>query len=101
MLFVAMQGSLDPASGEAVGGTFDEQAYQVFSNIQAIVEAAGASLADVVKVTVYLADWQDFAAMNAIYSTFFPEPYPARTPILSVPPGALITAEAVAVLPNH
>jgi 2-iminobutanoate/2-iminopropanoate deaminase len=104
LLFVAMQGPFDPASGEVVGETFAVQARQVFTNIQAIVEAAGASMADVVKVTVYLADWQYFPALNELYPTFFPEPYPARTPILGVPPGVLITAEAITVIgarPDH
>jgi 2-iminobutanoate/2-iminopropanoate deaminase len=99
MLFVSMQGPFDPASGEVIGETFEAQATQVFANIQAIVEAAGASLVDVVKVTVFLADWRDFAALNEFYPTVFTEPYPARTPILGVPPGVLITAEAIAVLP--
>jgi len=72
----------------------------VFANIQAIVEAAGGSLADVAKVTVFPADWRDFSALNDIYSAIFPEPYPARTPILGVPPGVLIAAEAVAILPS-
>ena len=101
MLFVSMQGPFDPASGEVIGEAFEEQARQVFANIQAIVEAAGASLADVAKVTVFLADWRDFAAMNDIYPAIFPKPHPARTPILGVPPGVLITAEAVAILPLH
>ena len=98
MLFVSMQGPFDPASGEVSGETFAEQATQVFANIQAIVEAAGGSLADVVKVTVFLADWRDFAALNDLYPTVFSEPYPARTPILGVPPGVLFTAEAIAIL---
>ena len=100
MLFVSMQGPFDPTSNEVVGETFEAQAMQVFANIQAIVEAADASLDDVVKVTVFLADWRDFAALNDLYTTIFSEPYPARTPILGVPPGVLITAEAIAVLSN-
>ncbi|MEA3335084.1 MAG: Rid family detoxifying hydrolase [Chloroflexota bacterium] len=101
LLFVSMQGPFDPVTGEVSGETFEEQATQVFANIQAIVKAAGASLADVVRVTVFLADWRDFAAMNDIYSAIFPLPYPARTPIPGVPPGVLITAEAIAILPLH
>ena len=100
MLFVSMQGPFDPTSGEITGDTFEAQAAQVFTNIQVIVEAAGASLVDIIKVTVFLADWRDFAALNDFYRTVFVEPYPARTPILGVPPGVLITAEAVAALPN-
>ena len=98
LLFIAMQGPFDPTSGEVAGETFEAQARQVFANIQAIVEAAGAAMADVVKVTVFLADWQYFPALNELYPTFFPEPYPVRTPILGVPPGVLITAEAVTVI---
>lgn len=98
LLYVAAQGPFDPASGAVVGESFEEQARQVFANIRAIVEAAGGTLHDVVQVTVYLDDWGDFPAMNAIYSDFFPEPHPARTPAYGVPPGVRIIADAVAVL---
>jgi len=81
-----------------VGESFEAQARQVFANVQAIVEAAGGSLSDVVKVTVFLADWQDFGTMNATYAEFFSQPYPARTPVQMAMPVGLIMVDAVAVL---
>ncbi|MCA9926918.1 MAG: Rid family detoxifying hydrolase [Anaerolineales bacterium] len=99
-LYIAAQGPFDPATGAVVGTTFQAQAERVFTNIQAIVTAAGATMADVVKVTVYLADAAYFAEMNAIYQRFFPEPYPARTPVLAPVYLALIMADAVVALPE-
>jgi 2-iminobutanoate/2-iminopropanoate deaminase len=99
-LFIAAQGPFDPATGAVVGKTFAEQAERVFANIQAIVEAAGATMADVVKVTVYLSDAANFAEMNTIYQQFFPEPYPVRTPVLAPVYLAMIMADAVVALPN-
>lgn len=100
MLFVAAQGPYDPATGAVVGETFREQAIRVFENIQAIVEAAGGSMEDVVRVTVYIADWKYFGELNEIYPRFFPEPLPARTPIQMNTGGGLIMADAIAVLPE-
>lgn len=100
LLFVAAQGAFDPATGQVVGDTFEEQAARVFANIQAIVEAAGGTMADVVKVTIYLTDWQYFGALNEVYPRFFSEPYPARTPVQTKVPFGLIMADAVAVLPD-
>jgi len=77
-IFVSGQIPLDPAKGEIVGSAIEEQTHQVLKNIQAILEAAGSSMANVVKATVYLAEMNDFAKMNAVYSQYFPEPYPAR-----------------------
>ncbi len=77
-IFVSGQIPLDPAKGEVAGATIEEQTHRVLKNIQAILEAAGTSMAAVVKATVYLADMNDFAKMNAIYAQYFPEPYPAR-----------------------
>lgn len=99
-LYVAAQGPFDPQTGAIMGTTFREQAEQVFANIQAVVEAAGATMADVVKVTVYLADAAHFAEMNAIYQEFFPEPYPVRTPVLAPVYLAMIMADAIVALPE-
>ncbi|MBK8034806.1 MAG: hypothetical protein IPK17_35950 [Chloroflexi bacterium] len=99
-LYVAAQGPFDPVTGAVVGVTFREQAERVFANIQAIVEAAGASMADVVKVTIYLADAANFAEMNEIYQSFFPAPFPARTPVLGSVYLAQIMADAVVALPQ-
>ena len=100
LLYVAAQGPIDPATGQVIGDTFEEQAARTFENVQAIVEAAGATMADVAKVTVYLADWQHFAALNAVYRRFFPKPYPARTPVQSNLPMGLIMVDAVVALPE-
>src|SRR4030095_6786077 len=76
-IYVAGQGPFDPKTGK-MPASFDEQAVQVFENIKAIVEGAGATLADVVKVNVYLADLANFAKMNEVYKRYFVEDYPAR-----------------------
>ena len=80
-IFVAGQGPIDPRTGQLVTGTFEEQATRTFENIKAILEAAGSSMSDVVKVTVYLADNSDFAKLNEIYKQYFTEPYPARATV--------------------
>ncbi len=69
--------------------------------MKAIVEAAGATLADVVKVNVYLTDLGNFAAMNEVYRTFFSEPFPARTTVQAGLLGFLVEIDAVAALPNR
>jgi len=101
LLYVAAQGPIDPATGQVVGDTFEEQAARTFENVKAIVKAAGATMADVVKVTVYLADWQHFGVLNEVYRRFFFEPYPARTPVQSSLPMGLIMVDAVVVLPDE
>jgi 2-iminobutanoate/2-iminopropanoate deaminase len=83
LLYVSSQGSIDPGTGEPVRGSFEDQARQTLGNVQAIVDGCGGSLAQAVKVTVFLADLSNFAVFNEIYATFFPEPRPARTTIQS------------------
>jgi Putative translation initiation inhibitor, yjgF family len=78
LVFLAGQGPFDPAGGP-MPGSFEEQARLTFSNLATVAEAAGGSLADAVRVGVYLRTMDDFAAMNAIYAEFFTNPYPART----------------------
>jgi len=80
-VFVSGQGPIDPATGEFVLGSFREQAELTFRNVGALVEAAGSSWENVVKVSVFLADIRDFAEMNEIYQRFFKLPYPARTTV--------------------
>lgn len=82
LVFLAGQGPFDPAGG-AMPQTFEEQARLTLQNLAAVAEAAGGSLADAIRVGVYLRKMDDFAAMNAVYSEFFTEPYPARTTIQS------------------
>ena len=77
-IYVAGQGPADPSTGQINKGTFEEQATLTLRNIQGILEAAGSGFEDVVKVTVYLADNNDFAKLNEVYKRFFKEPYPAE-----------------------
>ncbi len=80
-LFVAGQVPLNPATNVMVSGTIEEETRQVLDNMKAILEGCGASLADVVKVGVYLKDGKDFAAMNAVYAEYFGDAKPVRTTI--------------------
>src|SRR5438128_443058 len=85
-VYVAGQGPTDPATGRKVEGGVQAETEQVLKNIQAILEAAGSSLANVVKVNVYLSDRADFKAMNEVYARFFPSEPPARTTVQALPP---------------
>lgn len=97
-VFTAMQIALDPKTGEIVGTTAAEQVRQCLHNVDAIVEAAGGSLADVVKVTVYMTDMQEFAEVNEVYAEFFASDPPARAvvEVVALPKGARVATEAVA-----
>jgi len=100
-LYTAMQIPLDPASGTLVApDDVAVQAQRVLENLQSIVEAAGASLDQVVKVTVYLQEIADFAAVNAVYGAFFDQDAPARAAmaVAALPKGAKVAMEAVAVV---
>ena len=77
-IFVAGQGPLDPQTGKIKGDTIEEQTSQTLENIKAILQANGASMADVVKVTAVLTDLSHFKPMNEVYKTFFTESFPAR-----------------------
>ncbi len=98
MLFTSMQIPLDPDSGEMTGEGTPEQAGRCLENIKAIVEAAGGSMNDIVKTTIYLADITDFVAVNEVYTKFFAENLPARGVIeaSALPKGALVAVEAIA-----
>uniref|UniRef100_A0A7C1FWU6 RidA family protein n=1 Tax=Caldilinea aerophila TaxID=133453 RepID=A0A7C1FWU6_9CHLR len=101
MLYISGQGSFDPTTNTFRPGTFREQAERTFRNIELILEAAGASWRDVVKVNVYLANALDFAEMNEVYRQFVSEPYPARTTVQAGLIGQmLIEVDCVAVLPD-
>lgn len=99
--FVYTSGQLpiDPATGEFAGSDIKLQAEQSLKNVKAILEEAGLTMKNVVKTTVFLADMADFAAMNEVYSTYFSEPYPARSAVAvkTLPKGALVEIECVAV----
>lgn len=98
-VYASGQIPIDPATGNFVEGGIEEQARQCLTNASHILEAAGTSMANVVKTTVYLADMKDFAAMNSVYATFFSEPYPARSAVAvkDLPKGALVEVEVLAV----
>ena len=99
MVFTSGQIGLDPATGELVPGGVQEQAERVMRNLTAVLEGAGLTLEDVVKTTVYLADMQEFAAMNEVYGRWLGDSLPARTTIAAagLPRGAKVEIDAVAV----
>lgn len=81
LLFVSGQVPVDPSTGAMVEGTIGDQTRRVLENLRALVEAAGLSMTQVVRTTVFLADMNDFSAMNEVYKSFFSEPYPARSTV--------------------
>jgi 2-iminobutanoate/2-iminopropanoate deaminase len=97
LLFCSGQVALDPATGELVGETAAEQARQCLSNLAAVCEAAGASLADTVRMTVYLTDMGAFSEVNDVYGAFFAADPPARVAVgvASLPRGARVEMDAV------
>jgi 2-iminobutanoate/2-iminopropanoate deaminase len=96
-LYLSGQVGQDPATGGLVDGGVAEQARQVFRNVEAILQAAGKTLDDVLRVGLYLATMEDFAAVNAVYAETFAAPYPARTciAVLALPLGARVEADVV------
>jgi 2-iminobutanoate/2-iminopropanoate deaminase len=99
-VYVSSQGPIDPATNQFSTGSFAEQADLVFRNVAALLEAAGSSWAHAVKVTVYLADFANFAAMNEVYLRYIQEPYPARTTVQSAIGNSPIAVDCIAVLPE-
>lgn len=99
MIFCAGQIPLDPATMKLVEGDITAQTRRALTNLGNVLEAAGSSLQRVVKTTVFLANFDDFQAMNAVYAEFFPERPPARSTIQAgrLPAGALVEIEAIAV----
>ncbi len=99
-VFVSGQIPLDPATGQLMTGTIEEQTRQVLKNVGAVLEAAGSSYADVVKATVFLQDMNDFTRMNAAYAEVFEGSYPARAAVqvARLPRDVKIEIEVVALL---
>jgi 2-iminobutanoate/2-iminopropanoate deaminase len=98
-IYVAGQVPVDPVTNQAILGDIREETRQVLNNVKRILEGCGAGIADVIRTTVYLADVQDFAAMNEVYAGFFGEAKPARTTIAvaALPlPNAKVEIDAVA-----
>ncbi|MCB5208368.1 RidA family protein [Methylovorus mays] len=98
-VYLSGQIGLDPASMELVEG-IEAQVHRVFTNLKAVAEAAGGSLADVVKLNIFLTDLGHFALVNSIMAEYFSEPYPARAAVgvATLPRSALVEADAVMVL---
>lgn len=95
-VFVSGQGPLDPKTGKVTGTTIEEQTARVLENIKAILEAGGASMADVVKVSAHLSDMSLFERYNRVYGGYFPDPKPTRTTVGSQLPGILVEIDAIA-----
>ena len=95
-VFVAGQTPVDPATGKIAGDTIEEQTAQVLENIKAILEAGGATMADVVKSTVHLSDLSLFQRYNTVYATYFPDPKPVRTTVGSQLIGILVEIDVIA-----
>ena len=96
-VYLSGQIPLDPQTMEIVDGDFEARARQVFDNLKAVAEAAGGNLNQVVKLTIFLTDLDNFAAVNAVMEDYFDQPYPARAAIgvASLPKGADVEADAI------
>ena len=102
IVYVSGQGPVDPVSGELRIGSFREQAELVFDNITTLLEAAGTSWANVVRVGVFLADLSNFGEMNEVYQRYLQKPYPARTTVgAGLSGGMLIEVDCIAVVPQE
>jgi 2-iminobutanoate/2-iminopropanoate deaminase len=100
MVYASGQIAIDPATGEILHGSIEEQTRQVLTNLKAVLEAAGSSLDNAVKCTVFLQDLNDYAAMNATYAEFFTAPYPARAAVqvARLPRDVKVEIEVIATL---
>lgn len=98
-VFASGQIPINPATGEVVEGGIQEQTRQALTNASEVMKAAGLDLSHVVKTTVFMADMNDFAAMNEVYVTFFSAPFPARSAVAvkTLPKGVLVEVECIAV----
>ena len=100
LVFMSGQIPLVPATMEIIEGDFETRARQVFDNLRGVAEAAGGSLDQIVKLTIYLTDLDNFAAVNSVMEEYFSKPYPARAAlgVSSLPKGVDIEAEAILAL---
>jgi 2-iminobutanoate/2-iminopropanoate deaminase len=98
LLFVSGQVPIDPATGNLVDGDITAQTQRVMNNLDAVLKAGGLSFAHVIRTTIFLADMSDFAAVNAVYGTFFSEPFPARATVQvsRLPKDARVEIDAIA-----
>ena len=97
LVYLSGQIPLDPETGDLIDGDVSQQIEQVFKNLKAVAEAAGTSLKNAVKITVYLTDLSHFATVNEIMAAHFDEPYPARAAlgVAALPRGAAVEADAI------
>jgi 2-iminobutanoate/2-iminopropanoate deaminase len=102
LVFTAMQLPLDPASGRVISGDAALRAHQTLSNLQAVLEAAGCRLRDVVQVTLYVTDLQEMVPIDAVYDTYFRRNPPARSvvQVVALPQGAGVAVAAIALAPD-
>lgn len=100
LVFLSGQIPLDPATMEVVDGDFEARARRVFENLAAVAAAAGGSLDDIVKVTVFLTDLDNFATVNSVMEDYFQQPFPARAAVgvASLPKGVDVEADAILAL---
>lgn len=100
LVFLSGQIPLDPDTMDVVGGDFEARARRVFDNLKAVVEAAGGELNQVVKLTIFLTDLANFAAVNSVMEDYFDTPYPARAAVgvASLPKGVDVEADAILAL---
>jgi 2-iminobutanoate/2-iminopropanoate deaminase len=101
-VFCSGTAGIDPVTGEAPDG-IEAQTEQALRNLAVVLDAAGASMADLVKTTIFYADVEDFARLNEVYARHMPDPPPARSAPANVrlPRGLLVSIDAIAVLPDH
>lgn len=99
LLFISGQTPRDPATGQIVGATIEEQTRVTLANLERIARTAGAALSNIVSVTVYLADDNDWGAFNEVYKTVFSPPFPTRAVVGAQLRGILVEVSAIAYLP--
>lgn len=95
-IFVSGQGPFEPATGKLIGDSIEAQTAQTLENVKAILEAGGATMADVVKVAAHLSDLALFDRYNQVYATYFPDPKPTRTTVGSQLKGIMVEIDAIA-----
>jgi 2-iminobutanoate/2-iminopropanoate deaminase len=102
-VYTAGQAALDPATGKLVGDDIQAQTHRTLQNLQAVLNSAGTSLANVVKTTVFLTKMSDFKAMNEVYATYFGDPAPARSTVAvaELPLNALVEIECIALVDEN
>ena len=100
LMFISGQIPLDPKTGDLVSESIDEQAKQVLNNIKSICEAAGQSIDDIVKISIFLTDLENFAIVNEVMKKYFAEPYPARATVevSGLPLGVNVEIEAIVLI---